>query len=45
MSPLTGHRYGRNFIRVGGGWREGGPDLEALSRYQKEFGLAFAPAS
>ncbi|WP_038057040.1 hydrogenase-4 subunit G [Thermus amyloliquefaciens] len=36
IDRLTGHRYGRNFIRVGGVWREGGPDLEALSRYKRE---------
>jgi Ni,Fe-hydrogenase III large subunit len=36
VDRLTGHRYGRNFVRVGGVWREGRPDLEALEAYRQE---------
>ncbi len=36
VDRLTGHRYGRNFLRVGGVWREGAVDLEALKGYQRE---------
>lgn len=36
VDRLTGHRYGRNFIRVGGVWREGRVDLDALSQYRQE---------
>lgn len=36
VDRLTGHRYGRNFLRVGGVWREGAVDLEALKSYQME---------
>ncbi|MEZ0347534.1 MAG: hydrogenase-4 subunit G [Thermus sp.] len=31
-----GPGYGRNFLRVGGVWREGRVDLEALARYREE---------
>ncbi|WP_448569472.1 hydrogenase large subunit [Thermus sp.] len=36
VDRFTGHRYGRNFVRVGGVWREGRPDLKALEAYRKE---------
>ncbi|MEZ0321735.1 MAG: hydrogenase-4 subunit G [Thermus sp.] len=36
LDRLTGHRYGRNFLRVGGVWREGQPDLEAIASYREE---------
>ncbi|SDE94194.1 Ni,Fe-hydrogenase III large subunit [Thermus arciformis] len=36
VDRLTGHRYGRNFVRVGGVWREGRPDLAALAAYREE---------
>ncbi|GAA6749064.1 MULTISPECIES: hydrogenase large subunit [Thermus] len=36
LDRLTGHRYGRNFLRVGGVWREGRPDLSALALYREE---------
>jgi Ni,Fe-hydrogenase III large subunit len=36
VDRLTGHRYGRNFVRVGGVWREGRPDLEALEAHRQE---------
>ncbi|MDM7324381.1 MAG: hydrogenase-4 subunit G [Thermus sp.] len=38
MDRLTGHRYGRNFIRIGGVWREGGVDLKAVRVYREELG-------
>jgi len=36
VDRLTGHRYGRNFVRVGGVGREGRADLEALASYRRE---------
>lgn len=36
LDRLTGHRYGRNFLRVGGVWREGRPDQTALAAYREE---------